>query len=261
MKILCSLNEYSRQEAEKRLHQRKWFQNSEIDIQKKILSIPETFEGFLNDLTDRTDNFGDFETLKMIDFNYNDHFAHCVFEVKSNFTGVIGQKVYTAWKKGGHHSMRGTVLFENNGKITHFLVRNCQRYAIGKEIAESIGSIHPPLELIKEGKISSLYLEEELEKMMRIPKLEINRYFDLGKIYPDPAMSDNIVNLYAATTKIKNIKEINNYLEGKKYDDKGYSFSFEIIPIEKLLDFLAKTNDAFLLSIFGRLQALNIIKL
>ncbi|MFA5025765.1 MAG: hypothetical protein WC503_04630 [Candidatus Shapirobacteria bacterium] len=261
MDILCSRNNYIRNEAEKMLRSRKWFQTSTKEIQNKILTIPEIFNGFLNDLADRQENFDDFETLRMVDFNYNDHFAHSVFEVKSNFTGITGQKVYTAWKKGSYHSMRGILLLETNGRISHFLVRNCQRYAVGEEISESIGSIHPPMDLIMGGKIPTMYLEQELKNMTRLPKVEINRYFDLGKIYPDPSMSDNIVSLFAVTTKINNIEEISKHFENKKYDDKGYSFSFEVIQIEKLLDFLSKTNDAFLLSIFGRLQALNVINL
>ncbi|MFZ2153534.1 MAG: hypothetical protein WAV41_05815 [Microgenomates group bacterium] len=48
---------------------------------------------------------------------------------------------------------------------------------------------------------------------------------------------------------------------GKTIDDKGYSFMIEIIPIDKFYEFFGSVADSFLLAIFGRLQALDIVKL
>lgn len=260
-KIVCSLHDYSRDEAVEKLKSLNWFNSTSLEVKEKIISVPDSFSGFLNDLCDRPEKFNDFEVLEAEDIFINDHFAHIVFNVKSDFTGVTSQKVYTAWKKGVYHSMRGILLLETEGKITHFVVRNCCRFAVGREITESMGSVYPPI-TIRDDKFGAIsYIEKQLAEQMRIPNLSFAKYYDLGLIYPDPAMSDNVVTLFAATQKITSIEEINLFIKGKKYDDKGYSYSFEIKPISELLSFLTETNDSFLLAIFGRLQALNVIKL
>ena len=74
-------------------------------------------------------------------------------------------------------------------------------------------------------------------------------------------MSDTIVKLIAIKIETGDINEIESYINGKRYNDKRYDYGFEIIPIGRLLKFLAETSDPFLLAIFGRLQALNVIKL
>lgn len=259
--IICSQNHYSRSEAENKLKSLKWYMNSDQEVQRKIVDLPESFDGFLNDLCDRPEIFSDFEVIKMEDLFINDHFAHAVFQVKSIFTGVTSQKVYTSWKKGVYHSMRGIMLLETENVVTHFIVRKCSRFAICREIEESMGSIYPPGSMDQAEVEMITYIEDQFAKQMRVPSLTFSKYFDLGYVYPDPAMSDNAVGLFASILKNPSYKTVEQYVNGKKYDDKGYAFSFSIKPISELLNFLSETNDSFLLAIFGRLQALNVIKL
>jgi hypothetical protein len=260
-RIICSANNYTRAEAISKLNSLEWFANSKKEIQDELVNLPESFEGFLNDLCDRPEKFVDFEILEMEDVSINEHFAHVVFKVKSLFNNKIGQKVYTGWKKGTYHSLRGIILLETDNQISHFILRRCTRFAISREIEEAMGSIYPPKSFGDEQFGAIAYVEQQFAQQMRIPSFNFSKYFDLGFIYPDPAMSDNVVGLFAALINDMNVEIIKTYIDGKRYDDKGYSFSYSIKPISELLSFLADTNDGFLLSIFGRLQALNVIKL
>lgn len=261
MVTVLSKNLYDRKKAEDLLRSRLWFKNTNQKIQRQILDLPERSNGFINDLADRPEKFGDFEIIRMNIFTYAKPFAFCSFEVKSNFTGEIYQIVVNSWDKGMFHSLRGIILLESNGKISHFVLRNVQRFSASKEMSESLGSIYPPENFRSGNKLPVVYLENKIQEMMRLPKIKIEKCFDLGQIYPDPGMSDNIVSLYAAVIKIKSPEEFESYIKDKKYDDRNYTFSFSMRPVEELLNFLSQTQDSFLLAIFGRLQALNIINL
>ena len=74
-------------------------------------------------------------------------------------------------------------------------------------------------------------------------------------------MFNNVVRIFAVTIEVGDLSELTLYLKDKIFDDKGYSFQIETIPIEKFFEFFGQAGDSFLLAIFGRLQALNVIKL
>jgi len=259
--ILCSQNKYSRQDALKIIQSRRWYQNSDQEIRTKINEIPDDFQGFLNDLVDRGEDNEFYSIIKITNIYWDDRYAIPQFEVKSKRDGKDYVNSYIAWRKGIYHSLRGLVLIETEGEISHFLIRKSVRFAAQKEVYESIGSIYPPRDIEEKGPAYEFYLQTELSGVLRIPDLKISRLYDLGQIYPDIGMSDNIVKLFAAQIEVGSIETIDTYINGKRYNDKRYDYGFEVIPIGRLLKFLAETNDSFLLSIFGRLQALNVIKL
>ena len=157
--------------------------------------------------------------------------------------------------------MKGIILLESDGKISHFLLRNTESFSTSKVLSECLGSIYPPDNFRNGDRLPVNYLESEIKKMLRLPEIKIDKCIDLGQVYPDQSMSDNIVSLYAAVVKTNSVDEFNRYVEDKKYDDRDYSFTFTLKPIGELLDFLSQTQDSFILAIFGRLQALNVIKL
>jgi hypothetical protein len=107
----------------------------------------------------------------------------------------------------------------------------------------------------------SSFVETELAKILRVPLIKTSRFIELGSVNPDGSVADLVIGLYASVIKEDNVENFQKMVEGKEYNDKGYIYSFKILPINELLDFLGKTDDSYLLSIFGRLQALNVIKL
>jgi hypothetical protein len=258
---VLSINLYSREEAITLLKSKSWFLNSPESVREAIMALPEICNGFVNDLADRPEAFGDFVFLKISDFTYSKPFAFCTFDVKSTFTGQIYKKVVTSWDKGTFHSIKGIILLETNGKISHFVVRTYESFSASKVLIESVGSIFPPENFRSGDKLPIVYLESELKRMMRLPDIKISKCIDLGQVYPDQSMSDNIVSLFAAIVKVKSAENFNIFIKDKKYDDGKYTYSFIMYPIEELLNFLSQTQDSFSLAMFGRLQALNVIKL
>ena len=153
------------------------------------------------------------------------------------------------------------MLISTQGQITHFLVKKSFRFAPNLMMYEPIGGIDPLENTEDESKAYEIYLQEELSQKLRIPNIRISKMIDLGRVYPDASLTDEVAKLFAAQIEVEDISRVISFIEGKTYIDKRYDYSFEVFPIEKLFGFLASANDAFLLAIFGRLQALNVIKL
>ncbi|KKR67379.1 MAG: hypothetical protein UU09_C0031G0011 [Microgenomates group bacterium GW2011_GWA2_40_6] len=259
--VVCSENKYNRQDAMAKIKNKRWYQDSSQEIQEKIDEIPEDFQGFLNDLADREEENGFYFIKKLKQIFWDDRYVVPTFEVKSKKDNSDYVNSFVAWRKGVHRSINSLVLVETQGEITHFIAKKSIRFATGREIYESIGSIHPPRDVDENSQEYMQYLQQEFEKTLRLPNLKISRLINLGNIYPDAGMTDTIVKLIAIKVETCDINEIKNYIDGNIYNDKRYDYGFEIIPIERLLKFLSETNDSFLLAIFGRLQALNVIKL
>lgn len=258
---MCSTNSYSRQEAVAKLRTRKWFGTSSVEIQQQLINLPSEYDGFVNDMSDRTDTSMEFELLKLTEIHMADSLVMPVFLVKSNFSGKTYERTFTTYRRGRHHALRGLVLLEKDGVISHFLVRKCSRFEVNKVVYESLGSIYAPIILRDEPQMIADYVQNELSKLLRVPKLNSSRFINLGNVNPDGSVVDMVIGLYASVIKVDNVESLRKLIENKEYDDKGYVYSFEILPIDELLNFLGKTDDSYLLSIFGRLQALNIIKL
>lgn len=259
--IVCSSSKYIREEALSLIQKKKWYLASSSEVQDKINSISEEFNGFLNDLADRADENNFYRIIKLVDLYWDERYALPTFDVESVKDGSKYANSYIAWRKGVFHSVRGLILVRVDNKISHFLVRKSVRFASGSEVIETIGSIYPPTEFNDDSPQYKAYLEEEVRKITRIPSLKFSKFIDLGQVYPDVGMSDNIAKLFTAIVDVKDIQMIDGFIKDKQYNDKRYDYSFELVEVSGLLNFLAKTHDSFLLAIFGRLQALNVIKL
>lgn len=253
-------NALEKKEIIKTLNNASWFLNSEESIQNKLIDCIDDYLGFIKDLCNRPVQIANYKVLRLVDVHPLKQKIVPVFEVITE-TGEIMNYSYVSWSKGKYHSMRGILLVQVDNQVTHFAIRKSARFAVGSFHHESLGSIYPPKELQKDNAFVSSYVKEELQKILFVPQLSMSRYLDLGEIYPDAGMSDNVVRLFAATVNVKNIDELAKYTNNKKYNIKNYDYTVEFFPIADLLNFLSKTNDSFLLAIFGRLQALNVIKL
>jgi len=237
-----------------------WLEKAPEEILKKIGELPESFAGFKKELLERGDVVGDLQILSIEELGWTDHFGFAVFKVKSMTTGEIYNQEYVSRRGGKFHSLRGIILLSSGGKITHFVVRKCQRFGIAEEVYESIGNIYQTPEEMRKDKIKmSVYLEDEVKRLLHLPTMEVDQFYDLGNVYTDVSMFSNIVRIFALKIKVNDIESISKYNENKVFDDKGYSYKIEIIPISKFYEFFGTVADSFLLAIFGRLQALSVI--
>lgn len=252
----------TKSEIIEKLKTKSWFRESSDEIKSALIDIPDQFIDFLDDLSDRPEKMGDLLVKKMVSISSGNHFILPMFEVLNETTGETFEYEFIGRKRGRRHSVRGLIMIEVDGELTYFIVRKTFRFAIANEVYESIGSIYPPEEEIQKQNYSyQNYLEQEVAKIFRAKQIIFDRFYDLGSVYPDIGMSSHKVFLFAAIISVKSIEEITFNFKNKTFNDKNYNYSIETVDVNQLLSFLSKTNDAHLLAIFGRLQALNVIKL
>ncbi|MBU1117893.1 hypothetical protein KKD37_02920 [Patescibacteria group bacterium] len=239
-----------------------WFNNSPGEIQEKLLNAPESFAGFMKELSERPELIGNIKMLRLIAIEFGNHFALPVFEVKNEKSGLVYEYEYIGRKRGPHHSVRGLIVLESEGEAKYFIVRKSVRFAIGKEVWESVGSIYNPEKEIRQDKYKfKNYLENEIAEQFKLPKISFDRFYDLGMVYPDVGMSSHEVSLFAGVIKENDWNAMIELLKDKIVSAKNYEYEYIFVPADELLEYLTKTNDAHALAIFGRLQALNVIKL
>ena len=239
-----------------------WIKNTKKEILDKIEELPDNFSGFKSDLLAREDMIGDVLVHELVDLSWSDHFGFAKFLVSSEMVGDKYFAEYISRRNGKCQCLRGVVLLKVNGKITHFVIRKCQRFGLEQEVYESLGNIYQTNKEFSENKFSlSEYIKDETTKIMHIDNINVDRFFDLGNVYTDVSMFNNIVRIFAMTIEVKDVKDISNYTDNKLFNKTLYSYKIEIIPIEKFYEFFVQVSDSVLLAIFGRLQALNVIKL
>jgi len=240
---------------------RKWLNNTSKEILREIESLPKKFETFKEELLERQDKINDLEVIRLLELYYSEHFAISIFEVKSR-DGKIYTQEYISRRGGQFHSLRGIVLIKQRGKLTHFIVRKSKRFGVAKEVYESIGNIYQPTTEYQKDKILlSSYIKDELTKCLHLPSIKIDKFYDLGNVMTDTSMFNNIVRVFAVTIDVDKLSDVSIYFKDKTFDDKGYSYQIEVVPVDKFYEFFGEVADSFLLAIFGRLQALNVIKL
>jgi hypothetical protein len=245
-----------------KIQQCNWYKNSSKEIQDALINAPESFEGFLTELSERPEIIGDFRVTKMIAINFGNHMSLPVFEIKNEKNGEVSEYEYIGRKRGPRHSVRGLIMLEKDGEMQYFIIRKSQRFAVGAEVWESIGSIYDPSEEIRNDKYKfKNYLETEIAEQFGLPKVTFERFYDLGMIYPDVGMSSHKVSLFAGVLKGDEWNFAIETLGNKTIFKKNYEYKYVFVPASELLDYLVKTNDAHILAIFGRLQALNVVKL
>lgn len=259
--VKASVFKYDRAKALAKIKEYQWFANSDERIKEAIELIPEDFQGFMNELAERADENEFYKINKMTDIYWGVRYAVPVFDVTSKKDGGDYVNSYMSWRKGNYLSLKGLILISTYGQATHFLVKKSFRFAPNIEMYEAIGGIYPLDGVEDSSKAYEVYLQRELSEKLRVPNIRVSKMIDLGRVYPDASMTDEVAKLYAAQIEVEDISSITKFIEGKTYIDHRYDYGFEVFPIEKLFKFLAETHDSFLLAIFGRLQALNVIKL
>lgn len=244
-----------------RLSNLNWFNNSEENIQETLLNCPESFDNFLFELSNRKDIAGNIEIIRLIAISFGNHFALPVFEVKDTKSGKIFEYEFIGRKRGTKHSVRGLVMIEKDGELQYFVTRKSWRFAIDSTINESIGSIYEPDDNSRLDKFKfKNYIENALSEQLGEEDVIFERFYDLGWLYPDVGMTHHKVSIFAAVLSSDRI-DWDTIFTSKIINQKNYEFQYELIPVNNLLSYLAATNDSHLLAIFGRLQALNVIKL
>ena len=248
----------NRQLLAAKLMSRNWFKNSDLAIKKQVLSLPNDFDGFVFDLSDRPDSFGEMEVIKLTKLVLGNYLITPVFEVHSSETGKTFSYEYVSWKSGPHSGIKGTLFIEMNGQIKYFITIETDKFGPGKNYADSVGG------LVQYAGNELINLPERVEKSIKaqlgIKTLKIKQFFDLGRLSPDNGLTNNHPNIFAAVIDGDYAKKLNE-LQRTPIKTTPQGFRLQIVPIEQLDQYIAKIDDAFFLATIARLLAKKVISL
>lgn len=242
------------------LNSKKWFKKTDKDLQKEILSLPDDFEGFVKDLGERPEEIGNVKVNKMIRLIRGNYLLIPLFEVESLQTKEKFTYEYVSWKHGKETGSRGIIFLTENGVPKYFMVRKSQRFPLGKEIYDAVGSLYPKFGDDKYIDLSAK-IEKQIKGILGIDELVFDRVMDLGVLSPDSGQGNQMVALFAIYIDITgNEEEIFSRIKGRKFDPNFVRYDVEIFPINELMGFIERTPDAYLLSIISRCLALNLVQ-
>lgn len=239
------------------LSNKNWFKQTDFEVIKKIFLLPDDFDGYLNDLTTRKDEYGGLIVNKLHDLLPGNYSALSVFEVVSIQTAQPFTHEYMTWKFGRDQGYRGLILFEEEGEIKFFMLRKAEKFAIGESVYETIGTF------IKEKHISESSIPDEvqhqIDKELGMKDVKVKKFIPLGKIAVDPVMANSTPSLYAVTIDLPGDNDLEE-IRSKVYKSKPISFNLIIEPIEKIWEYVNKTDESFFLAVVARLTSMGIIK-
>lgn len=230
-----------------------WFANSTPEVQEAVLTLPEDFAGFLEDLASRPDEIGELEVLKMTKLGRGNFLILPVFEVRSNITNQVFSYEYASWKTGSHPGARAIIFLETDGKITHFMVSKSHNFSTGEEDLESIGGLYVHF-LAKTAQNLPKKIEREICFHLGIEHLEFKRIISLGEAHPDLGMTNNISDLFAAIIDISAVPNLTTKADFRS-THKPVGFELKIIHISEFMDYLGRIKDNYFLSAAARVLA------
>ena len=239
------------------LSEKKWFRKTDFDIQKKVLTLPPDFDGYLSDLAVRRDEYKGIDVLRLIDIPRGNYNLISLFEVRSQKTNEIFTYEYSSSKFGRNPGFRGILFLESNGEIKYFILRHTEKFAIGSSLFETIGGY---IQFVG-GKLVNMpkTVEDQLRDQLGFKEINIKRFIDLGLIATDPGSLSSRTSIFAATIDVSSAHM--RRLENKIFRTKPVTFQLVVEPIERIREYVAKTDESFFLACVLRLVAQGVISL
>ena len=246
LKILTKLPQ-NRQMLGYLLMDSNWFKNTEPKLQKEILTLPENFEGYIYDLSQRSDILGEFELKKLKKIAIGEYLITSVFEVYSRTAKKVMTKEYVSWNLGSKPGIKGIILIKTDNQISHFVIINSEKFPVGKITIDSLGGLthFSPHEAF----LLSNQIKKSLEKKLNVKNLKILEVIDLGRLEVDNGLTSNFPGIFAIV------------IENNQIDPTPGRGKIEIVPIEQLSLYISKIDDAFFLSTISRLLAKKVISI
>lgn len=240
-----------RQEIFKKLNKHSWYTNTEATFKEELINLPDDYDAFLLDLSERPDEIGELDVLKLVKIGYGKYLILVVFEVRSNITNQIFTFEYSSWRMGKNPGARGIIFLETNDIISHFIVLKSHKFSTAEEVLDSVGGLY--LQFYK-NQLTNLpkKIENEIRFHLGIDKLEFKKIYDLGRCHPDYGMSNNQSELFAATIDITHLPNL-VVKDDFRVTHKPVGIEIKIVPISELSDYvLNKIEDNYFLSAISR---------
>lgn len=248
-----------RQNQASELLKHTWFRDTAFDIQKELLTLPEDYNGFVQDLTERHDEIGEVDVLRLLQLGHGNFLITPIFEVRSNITNQIHTFEYTSWKTGSHPGARFVIFLETDSKITHFLVSKTHRFSTDSEEFGALGGLYVHMQENKPQNLPKK-IEQEICFHLGIDELVFKKVINLGTAHPDEGMTNNVSDLYAATLDISQTPNLTTKSDFR-VTHKPVGFELQIVHINELKKYLNLVNDNYFLSIIARCLVSNELSL
>lgn len=244
-----------------KLLSKSWFQNTDLALQKTLLTLPakgiENHNGFLADLADRPDEIANIKVERMVELPRGSFALVPKFEVsKKDNPSMRYTYEYVSWRNGPMTGEKGVVFVENGGKTTHFIVLRGEKFATGKPSWDSIGGFSDI------GVVDGVHsLDErtvkEIQEELGVPDIVVKRKVSLGNINTDVGMTNNNPGIFAAFIDGRHASKISSKpLNG---DIRELQTGAVVFPIEQLPNVVMTNSDSYFLSTIARAWAKGII--
>jgi hypothetical protein len=251
IKDLLPTLSHPRRELAEKLLRLPWFTESDPAIQLEVLTLPKDFEGYVEDLSNRPDEIGELDIIRLTKVVRGNFLITSVFAVRSNLTNQEFSYEYVSWKTGGYTGMRGIIFLENEGEITHFIVGRKFKFASSEQVYESIGGLFFKIEDHKGFNLAKK-IEDEICFHLGLKEIIFSRAVDLGRVFPDLGMTNNSSTVFAAVINITNIP-----LEISKDDfltsHKLVNFETKLVHIDEFPEYIKKIDDSYFLATAARI--------
>lgn len=233
-----------RQEIFSVLQERDWFKNTAAEVQIELARLPESFDGFLKDLSERPDRISNVTPIRMLSTGQRNFCIAPIFDVRFD-DGKSGTYEYVSWKYGPESGVKGIVLIERNGTPTHFILLKGEKFSTGKMETSCLGGFMTP---DPQGAVNHFdSIIKELREELGSPDIELVRNPDiLGQVNVDTGLTNNSPILFLAHIDASAVNAIP--------DDPENADSFElraktsIYPISQLWKVVAEDRDGLFLS-------------
>lgn len=235
------------------LNSRKWYKNTKESLQKQLIELakkPGTF-GFVEDIANRPDEIGGVKQLKLAKI------AHApannpIYGIATwfNVEGKDGNKYldsYYSWAMGPKSGAKLLVLLRQKAKITHLAFIKNYKFPVGAKTFDMSGGFPKMNESVFELISRKLAIEMGIDG--KNPSMKIGEIIGLGRVMPDPGMTNNHPLLYAVVIDVS--EDIFPPLKkGETYEKED---GLILWPIERLTELVNKVDDAYFLSSLARL--------
>ncbi len=245
-----------------KLTNRSWFMASDPEIQEQLLELPENCNGFLADLATRPTEGGGVRLVKLAELlipKARPIFGiFVVFQVQNLTNNAIYHYQYFSWKQGPESGAKGLLLIKdkNTSQISHLVVLRGFKFATGKEEFDCIGGFAELNESGIQGMLDRFKseLQEELG-LSEAPPIE--QIIDLGRLTPDPGMTNNRPQIFTAIISSEHANKIRQGLANNP-DPWEMRAGVLVIPISHLPELVMQDDDGFLHICLNRLRQHNI---
>lgn len=219
-----------------------WFRRTQINVVKKLIDLPESYEGFMNFLADFPDNLGETEVLRLEKIEKCNLFlVTVVFAVCKKDSKPFTYE-FASWRMGPNSGGKGILFLRTEQEISHFLLLKKWKFAICRQELDCIGGFSDNVDFTLDDNIH----REIQEEIGIVNGIEI---VNLGKIYPDSGMTNNHPALYAGMIDIvPNLGHSNTDV----FEPDG---EIQIFPISELRRVAAENDDSYLLAVVARMWA------